>query len=134
MSVYERIAVLWELGYIVLAEGELIHAGNLWRECIQLLRDNFLIFWFILFPLPIEALAHLAACEKKYERAARLFGSRWSRGAQNLISPVERDSRQEELAEVKTALGEERFEQLYEEGEKMTLEQTISLALEEEDD
>jgi tetratricopeptide (TPR) repeat protein len=131
MSVFDKIPVQLELGYIVLAEGEPIHAGNLWRECIHLLRDNLLIFWFPLFPLPVEALAYLAALQKQYERAVILFSTRWSRGAQNLLSPAERLNRQEELEKARVALGTERFEQLYEEGGQLTLEQVISLALEE---
>jgi hypothetical protein len=116
-----------ELGYLALEDGDPAQAGRLWREGIRILKDISEILWLL---APFEALAHLAACERQYERAARMFGTRWSRGAQNLLSPAERAGRQTELAEVKAALGEERFEQLYAEGGKLNLEQALALALE----
>jgi hypothetical protein len=122
-----RMLVNLELGHLALADGDSALAGRLWREGIQLLEDISEITWFL---SPFEALAHLAAQQQQYERAARMFGTRWSQGAQNLLSPVERANRQEELAEVKTALGEERFEQLYAEGQRLTFEQALALALE----
>jgi predicted ATPase/class 3 adenylate cyclase len=124
-----RMLAKLELGHLALADGDPALAGRLWREGIQLLKDISEITWF---QSPFEALAHLAAQQQQYERAACMFGARWSRGAQNLLSPTERAGRKIELDEARKALGDERFEQLYAEGQRLTFEQALALALQED--
>ena len=79
----------------------------------------------------VDGMATLAVHEGKPERAARLFGTRLWRGTVHILSPIERTWRDADLAEVKTALGEERFTQLREEGYAMTFEQVLALMQEE---
>ena len=79
----------------------------------------------------VYGLALLATRQGQIACAARLFGTRWSRGNFYYLSPVERAQYEEALTRIKASLGEARFAQLYEEGRAMTLEQVVALALEE---
>jgi hypothetical protein len=116
-----------ELGYLALENGNLARAGDLWREGIQILLEAKDMSWSLLF---LEAMAVLATRERNLTRSTQLFCTRWSRGAYHTLAPSERAQRDAILVELKTTLGEAHFEQLYEEGQKMTLEQATALALE----
>jgi len=77
-----------------------------------------------------DALALLAARQKRYELAVRLFGSRWCRGYANLLSPIEKEWRAGDWTAMREELGKARFEALYEEGKSITFEQFIDLVQE----
>ena len=50
----------------------------------------------------------------------------------NFLSPIERARFEASVEKVKNSLGEERFGGLYAEGQKMTVDQAVALALEED--
>jgi predicted ATPase/class 3 adenylate cyclase len=118
-----------ELSHLALEGGYLEEASNLLREGIQLVYRAHDYNWFMIL---VDAAVNLAARQNQQERAALLFGARWSRGWYQLLSPQERTHRQIAMNAIKASLGESRFEQLYEEGGELTLEQVIALALETE--
>ena len=77
-----------------------------------------------------DGVALLALKKGKMAAAARLFGGRWCRGYAHLLSPIEKAWRQADWEAMQVALGEARFERLYEEGKSMTYEQAVDLAQE----
>jgi tetratricopeptide (TPR) repeat protein len=116
--------LLLELGHLALQAGDLAQAGALWRQGLGiLLRVNktpFLCYW-------VDVLAVLAARQDRQETAARLFGTRQWRGAAHMLSPIEYSERQADLSKIKSALGEERFTRLQEEGQALTFNQVLAL-------
>ena len=81
----------------------------------------------------LDALATLALIQQKAALAARLFGA--AEDLQRLIhftiSPRERDEHDQAIAAARAALGEVAFSDAYDEGQKMTLDEAIALALNE---
>jgi predicted ATPase/DNA-binding SARP family transcriptional activator/Tfp pilus assembly protein PilF len=125
--------VMWakvELGHLALQNGDLGHAGILYREGLQLL-INAHETWVLAYPL--DGLALLAAQGNELERATRLFGTRWCRGFYHYFAPSERSQRDAIKNTLRAALGIGRFEQIYEESRSMTLEQVVMYALEDYD-
>jgi tetratricopeptide (TPR) repeat protein len=125
---YQNNLVFLEFGYISLQEGNLRKAGTLFRDGVRLLNN---INGRLGLLQPLDAVALLAICEDKQERAVRLCGTRWVQGAYYLLSPIERDQRDADLTGIKSALGSERFDQLFAEGQAMSLDEAVALALEE---
>jgi ATP/maltotriose-dependent transcriptional regulator MalT len=124
----EKMLLLLELGHLALQEGDPARAGALWREGLQVLirwRGMFFLTW------TLDGLAVLAVREGRLERAARLFGTRQCRGFAHTLSPIERAEREADFREITAALGQERFDQLREEGSAMNFEQLLALAQEE---
>jgi tetratricopeptide (TPR) repeat protein len=124
----EEMLLLLELGFLALQEGDQTRAGALWREGLQVLirwRGMFLLTWIL------DGLAVLAVRTGQLERAARLFGTRQWSGFSHILSPIERAEREADFAEIIAALGQERFEQLREEGRMMGFTQLLALAQEE---
>jgi hypothetical protein len=119
---------LLELGYLAMESGDLKQAGRLWREGIRILKSNRERFWLFFM---LDPMAMLAIRENQAERAARLCGTRWCRGFFHFLSPGERDQRNADFTTMRSALGETRFEELYEEGRLLSLDQAVTLALEE---
>ena len=119
---------LLELGYLAMESGDLKQAGRLWREGIRILKSNRERFWLFFM---LDPMAMLAIRENQAERAARLCGTRWCRGFFHFLSPGERDQRNVDFTTMRSALGETRFEELYEEGRLLSLDQAVTLALEE---
>jgi tetratricopeptide (TPR) repeat protein len=122
-----KMLILLEQGYLAVEGGRLAEAGALWRQAIQSFNNSSQEAWML---FPLGSMAFLTALEGKMERAARLFGSRWSRGFLNFLSPIELARFEVSLATVKTSLGESQFNELYETSQSMTLEQALALALE----
>ncbi len=119
-----------EISHQAVESGEMEKASDFLREGIRLVyRDKFFTNIWIM----VDAVAYLTASQNQQERAALLFGSRWSRGWYRCLSPQERDQRQKAMIEIKDSLGDSRFEQLYTEGGKLSLEQVVTLALEVDD-
>lgn len=118
---------LLELGHLALESGDLKQAGRLWKEGIRILKSKRERFWlFFMF----DPVAMLAVRENQAERAARLFGTRWCRGFFHFLSPSERDQRNADFTTLRSALGETRFDELYEEGRLLSLDHAVTLALE----
>jgi hypothetical protein len=98
----------------------------LFREGLQIL-TSWREPWWLTYPL--DGLALLAVQENELERAALLFGTRWCRGYFHFLAPSERDQRKDYLAKTRAALGDGRFEQLFEQGRTLRLHQAVALAL-----
>jgi len=107
---------------INIEQGNLVEAGRQWREVLKAMKGKHK--WSSL----IDTLAILAKLAGKLEQAAMLFGSRWCRGQAYFLTPFERASRETEITAVREALGEPRFEALYEGGKSLTYEQASALA------
>jgi tetratricopeptide (TPR) repeat protein len=112
-----------ELGHLALQQADLAQAQEYLREGLFALRGSFYSAVYI-----FDALALLAARQKRYDLAARLFGSRWCRGYANLLSPTEKAWRAGDWTAMRADLGESRFEELYAEGKIMTYEQAVALS------
>jgi hypothetical protein len=125
---YQIMRAKVEAGHLALQSGDLERAGLLYREGLQILIPlrNYLELAY-----PLDGLALVAVQENKLERATRLIGTRWCRGFYHFFAPPERDQRKNYLASIRAALGGERFEQLYEQGRMLSLQQALALALEE---
>jgi hypothetical protein len=65
--------------------------------------------------------------ENKWSQAARLFGTRLTRGFSHLLSPIERADREEVFNKLRTELGTKGFDQLRQEGEAMSHGQVLAL-------
>lgn len=118
---------LVELGYLALQEADAKRASALFREGLQIVhntRDSHCLL------VPLEAMALLHAREGNIEKAARLFGTRWARGVYHFLSPLERAQRDNNLAELKTSLGDKLFDELYAQGQKMSIDEVVAYALE----
>jgi hypothetical protein len=83
---------------------------------------------------PLEALAILASAQNRTERAARLMGA-----AESLYAPLrfemsakERAEHDQAVAVARAALGEDAFAAGYLAGSKMTLEEAVTYAQEED--
>jgi tetratricopeptide (TPR) repeat protein len=117
------------LGNIARREGDYDRARSLYFEGNTLINEKRfrLLSWFI----GMEALGLLAAAEKQYERAARLFGA-VDRIAQELgttLTPMELVEHEPCVAETKAALGEALYNAAWESGRKLTLDQAGAYAL-----
>jgi len=115
-----------ELGHLALQCGDLKKARLLFREGIQFLIHRHATGWIFSF---LDGLAFLAARDHQYERAARLFGTRWCRGYAYFLSPIEWSWREADLTIMKATLRETRYTELLEEGSKMTFDQVVDFAL-----
>ena len=125
---YDRMWLLLEQGHLAFENEDLVQAGILWRECMTiLLRFNMTH----LFIYPLEVMAFLALREGRYERAARLFGTRQAVAASHFLSPIELGARETGLVEIQSALGAERCALLRAEGKAMTFNLVLALVQEE---
>ena len=123
-----KMFLLLELGHLALQAGDLAQAGALWRQGLGiLLRGNKTPFLCYL----VDVLAVLAARQGRYERAARLFGTRQAVAASHFLSPIELGTRETDLAEIQSALGAERCALLRAEGKAMTFNLVLALVQEE---
>ena len=120
----ENARSLVELGHLALQQGDLAQAQAYFREGLHTYLEGPVYFGADTI---FDALALLAARQKWYDLAIRLFGSRWCRGYANLLSPIEKEWREGDWTAMREALGEERFEALYEEGQSITFQQFIEL-------
>jgi hypothetical protein len=84
------------------------------------------------FIFTLEGLAALAIAQGEYDRAASLFG--WAeaiRQTQDIPRPpVEQASVEHDLAILRSHLADDAFEQAYQTGQALTLEQVMASALE----
>ncbi len=116
-----------ELGHLAMQNESLQQAGNFWREAIQILDKSNDLFWT---GFPMDALAYLALRENDLERAACLFGTRWSQGIFYFLSPDERLQREADLTFIQASLGGKVYKELFKKGNVMNLQQALRLAKE----
>jgi tetratricopeptide (TPR) repeat protein len=126
---------LWALGAVAANRGDSPSARALWAESLALHgdlgeKDN--------IPRDLNSLAGLAAAEGNPERAARLWGTaaalreagghlQWTISTADWAPAVD----EERLAAVRTTLGEEAFAAAWAAGQRMSLEDAVSYALEQ---
>jgi hypothetical protein len=79
----------------------------------------------------LEAFAALAVAQGDMKRAARLFGKtdNFYTQLRFLLSPIERQNHEHDVAAARAALGDEVFSALLAEGEAMTMKESITYAL-----
>ncbi len=88
--------------------------------------------WNIAYTL--AAFIALAVAQQDMRRAATLFGATENFYAllRFLMSPLERDHHERDLAATRAVLGEEIFSALWTEGSALTIEQAVAYALDEQ--
>ena len=130
------LMALEELGKLALLDNDLLKAGALFQESCNYIKITRPMSRTVLIynqpdPLLFASLASLAVRKQEMERAARLFGmaEHRCRGLANILAPVDRAQYTADLAAARDALGEAHFEQLFQEGKAMTLDQTIDYAM-----
>ena len=84
----------------------------------------------------LEGLASLAISDGQCEKALKLFS--WSTSLREwrgeFRAPVEQVSVDRDLAIIRSLLSDDEYYDFYGEGSKMSMDQALSLALEESDD
>ena len=125
---YTISAALNGLGKVAYSRGDYATARSLYREALKILQETG-NQWGIAYSL--EAFTALAVAEQDMGRAAKLFGATETFYAQLqfLLSPLERDNHERDVAATRAALGEEVFSSLRAEGRAMTMEQAVEYAL-----
>ncbi len=117
------------LGYLALRRGNYAEARSLFEESLRLWRGSHQ--WGIAWRL--EGFAGLAAKEGQPHRAVRLYGAAQalldSVGAR--LDPIDRDGYDQYVIAAREQLGEAAFNANWAEGEALTMEQAVDLALDE---
>jgi non-specific serine/threonine protein kinase len=120
---------LTSLGELTLRRGDVARARGLIREGMQRIAASLPGH----VPNGLETSAALATAERDPERAARLYGAasrvRQRSGYATIAS--ERASYEQALATVRSALGEERFADAWQDGASMSTDEAVAYALEE---
>ncbi len=133
---------LYNLGRVAQSQGDYVRARELYVEALELQKRRIspLFNWAWLktytttVSYPLEALAILASAQNQMERAARLIGA-----AESLYIPLRfemsaaaRTEHDQAVETTRAALGEDGFTAAYQEGSRMTLDEAIAYALEED--
>jgi tetratricopeptide (TPR) repeat protein len=125
--------ILWahvKMAYAVLREGEIQQAHEFFRESIHRAQKTDLIIALV---FAVEGLASLHVNQDQPEHAARLFA--WTDVMREKIGdhrpPVEQASVERDLEVIHSHLNDSDFASLSAEGQTMTVEEAITLALEE---
>jgi len=81
----------------------------------------------------LEALAILAVAQNEMDQAARLFGmaETFLPAIRFEMSATEREDHDRAVATARAALGEEAYTAAYDQGKKMTLDEAVMYALQE---
>ncbi|HET9589239.1 MAG TPA: tetratricopeptide repeat protein [Anaerolineales bacterium] len=121
------------LGRVAYSQGDYDRARSLYTQSLKRFRES-ANHWNLAYSL--ETFAALAVAQGEMQRAARLYGATETFYAQFrfLISPLERENHERNIAAVRAALGEEALSALWEEGRAMTVEQAVEYALKEPHD
>jgi predicted ATPase/class 3 adenylate cyclase len=118
------------MAYTLLQQGAIEQSRELFEECIQ---RAYKAGWTINLVFAIEGLASLNVNQGQSERAVRLFA--WTDAMREKIGdhrpPVEQASVEKDLAVIHSKVDDTEFTRLSAEGQAMTVEQAIALALEE---
>jgi predicted ATPase/class 3 adenylate cyclase len=126
---YTRAAAINGLGKIAGSRGEYERANSLHKEALAMLRGSG-HRWGALFSL--AAFTMLTVLRQDMEAAAKLYGAMASFYSQIrfLMSALERDTHDRNLAAARAVLGEEAFAEAWADGQALTLEKAIEYALE----
>jgi non-specific serine/threonine protein kinase len=118
------------LGHIARREGDYERARSLYLEAGTLSDDDKHLLPLRSF-MGALVIGFLAAAEKQYERAVRLFGAaeRLASDLGTSITPMDRVEYDEYVAQARRALGDAGFKEAFESGRKLTMEQAILLTL-----
>ena len=124
------------LGMVALSQGDYDQATALFEESLTLFRDLGII---VEISLRLAALAGVSAARGGSKRAAQLFGAREALsetfpGKIPPLLPVFRVEYERYVNLARAGLGEEAFAAAWAEGRKMSMEQAIDYALNNEDD
>ena len=118
------------MAYTLLRQGAIGQARELFEECIQ---RAYKADWKVNLVFAVEGIASLYVNEDQPERAAQLFA--WADAMRDQIGDqrplVEQDSVEKDLAVIHSKIDDIEFTRLSAEGRTMTVEQAITLALEE---
>ena len=118
------------LGYLAMQQGKITEAYEIFRETARSFFDD---KNEIGVAFNLEGMAGLSAAVGKYEMAARLIG--WSDALRQRIDDPRPRLEQADVDKIIAAciakLGKTAFSEAYSEGQKMTLEEAVSHALEE---
>jgi tetratricopeptide (TPR) repeat protein len=132
---------LFGLGRVAQSQGDSVAARAYYAEMLGMQRQRIspLFNWTWLktygcaIAYPLEGFAFLAAAQNQMERSTRLFGV-----TEILYPPLrfemsskERAKHDQAIAAARAALGEDAFQAAYDEGKKMTLDEAVAYALEE---
>jgi predicted ATPase len=120
-----------DLGYIALREGDIALAKETFRLSIkQFLKTNRFIDGVI---YTIEGLASLYVNQGQFERGAQLFA--WANAMREKIKdhrpPIEQASVERDLEVLRSQLNDSDFVRLTAEGQRLTVEEAMALALQE---
>jgi len=127
---YTIAFALHGLGRVAYSKGDHSTARSLYIEALRMLREAS-HQWGIAYLL--EAFTALAVAQQDMRRAAKLFGATetFYNQLRFLLSPIERDHHERDLAATRAALEEEAFSALWAEGHAMTAEQVVEYVLDE---
>ena len=137
ISIGREIGAEFTVAYAVTGLGKVAYSRRDYDTAHTFFKEALAIFremanpWNMTYCL--EALAALAVAQGDMKRAARLFGAmaEFYAHLKFLLSPLERDHHDRDLAAARTGLGEEAFSALWAEGQAMTMQQAVSYALKE---
>ncbi len=124
-------AALGDLGVVALDEGDLQEARRHFSECLRIRRE---IGENLDIKMPLECLGGLAALEGQPVRALRLLaaGQRLREATGNVAPPAWRRRCAPWIEKARQALGPERADAAWAEGQAMTLEEAVEYALKDE--
>ena len=118
------------LAYAVLRQGDITQARELFRICIQRFQKSNKIIGFI---YAVEGLANLNVNQEHPRRAARLYA--WADAMRDKIAdhrpPLQQADVDKIIAACLARMGEVAFADAYDEGQKMSLDEAVAYALEE---
>ena len=132
---FGTVLPLYGLGRVAQSQGNYSLARALHTEGIMLYRERVVPSWEKKgAAYHLEALAILATTQKQLEQATQLFG------ASETLYPMlrfemsarERAEHDQSISAARAELGEEAFTAAYEEGKKMTLDEAVAYALQED--
>jgi predicted ATPase len=128
-----QIQTLWSrvnLAYAVLRQGDFQHAREKFEDSLKRMQKADSIIGMI---YAIEGFASLNVNQEQPERAAQLFA--WADGMREKIGdhrpPVEQASVERDLEVIHSRLSDSDFARLSTEGQRLTLDEAVALALEE---
>ena len=127
----DRMQYLWartHLGHLALRQGNLSEARNIFVETSRNFFDDKSDIGVV---VNLEGMASLHIAGNKLNQAARLIG--WSDAARKKIGdsrpPLEQADVDRDIAACLAKMGEVAFSDAYDEGQRMTLEEAVTLAL-----
>jgi predicted ATPase/DNA-binding SARP family transcriptional activator len=125
--------ILCELGKVSAARRETTQAQAHFEQALQIMEDYaFTFFLEDRDPVmkTVEAMALLAAAQGRYADTARLLGATeaWHQRFFYTRLPRERQEREECVARLRVAMGEQAFTTAFTEGQAMTQEQAVEYA------